>query len=217
MIGINLTFSATERKQIALRFKTLYEVVTAKTWTQGNMGEAVDKDGDEVEYGQSHLRKMGKKGKATIPKGLKMCLAGAAAWVNGPTEEQILALLATQIVLDYHIDYLIEIYHWMDKEGYGQEHNPAIAALVLFEQCLMAPDDGDNQLFNGDFLIVEWTNAVGIIIGFNDNHDYKQVKALIKKAQVLYAKLEKVWSVEQKYSALLKHRLAEFTELGKLF
>lgn len=151
-----LTFSKTERKQIALRFGTLFKTITAKTWTTGTMGMTGGDDDDNDDYKefeQADLRKLGKS--KNKPKTLKMCLVGAAAYVNGPTEEEILALLATQIVLDDLTGdrvRLTNVWNWMGRAPRYVHlrtgiQNDAACALVLFEQLLMEdPFESDVRL-----------------------------------------------------------------------
>lgn len=213
-----LVFSKSERKQIALRFKTLYQIVTDKTWTTGLMGVVANYDAVDLTYERNDLRKMGKGGKAPVPDGLMMCLAGAAAYVNGPTEEEIVALLATQIVISNHLDDLEErIAEWMDEQDErggkyaGLDRSRASIALVLFEHFCLPEGNGVNQC---DCAIHD--SPVGQIINFNDDlgvGSVTPVRKMIRDAQKLYDKLWKVWLVEQKHAAIMAQRTRDFAKL----
>jgi hypothetical protein len=211
-----LVFSKSERKQIALRFKTLYQIVTDKTWTTGEMGVVTHSEIIKTTYQRDDLRKMGKGGKAPVPDGLMMCLAGAAAYVNGPTEEEIVALLATQIVLSNNLYGLEEdIAEWMDGMGgkyAALDRSRASIALVLFEHFCLPEGNGMNVCSGGAL----YNDAVDQIINFNDDlggDNVTPVRKIIRDAQKLYDKLWKVWLVEQKHAAIMAQRTRDFAKL----
>lgn len=92
---MNYKFSAKDQKQIAMRFETMFKVLTAKTWVKGHGG--VEADGVRV-IGWQDVPRLGDP---DTPKMKSLCLMGAVRHVDGPTEEEITALIATQIVMEH--------------------------------------------------------------------------------------------------------------------
>lgn len=200
----NLVFSAAERKQINLRFDTLYKILTEDTWTTGYMGIGGTSTSGSDELDQDDLRKMGKSGKKK-PVGLQMCLVGAAAYVNGPTEEEILALLATAVTLDRE-RYDEEINEYIRENYPCFPESEAFKALVVFD--LFA--NGQEDLIGAD-------RAGDEVIEFNDNRarDVGDVHAMIKKAQDLYDTVYAAWEVEKAVTVHLNKIETAFADLDK--
>lgn len=184
---MSYTFSAKDKKQIAARFKTMFEVLTSKTWTQG-VGARTPEDEDGVceEFDWDEVPIKGEKG---TPKMDAFCLMGAVRYINGPTEEEITALMATQIVM----------------MGKGANLPDSVEDLLDRDDDLSKPERA-LAIFS-TFMAEEQEHTANVIVHFNDHEaiSFADVSNMLKKAQTLY---DKLWAVSEAKKAIKKIKIA---------
>ncbi len=168
---IDLRFTKKEEKQIASRFKTMYELLSKKdVWIKG--AEAHDVNGNVVDAQDSEAK--------------SFCLIGAVAHVNGPTEEEIKALLSLTILKQ--TDELEEYLGYVHSEADGDDldNNVILTNMEAFFTLY-------SDLVNGN---VVYGNVEDIIPDFNDADErkLKDIQAILKKAQALYPKMAAMYA-----------------------
>jgi hypothetical protein len=183
-----MKFSKKDQKQIEARFVEMFNVLTKNRWAQG--AYAVDKKNNHFE--ESHEIQHNKKNIT------KMCLIGAVRYINGPTEEEITTLIATQIILD-----TTKLNDIRDYLKYNSIPNKAAFVYHVYETIFN--DSYRNELDPYDEMTHLNDGAEKIIIGWNDDtyRTYAQVRAMLKRAQKLYGKLYQIWELKNAFTLSL--------------
>lgn len=161
---IVLKFNKKNEAQITKRFEIMYNLLSEKTWMKDY--EAKNASGIEVD--------------AKDNTAASFCLIGAVRHVNGPTEEEIIALISLAIA---------------KKNG---ELDEAITSYIISEE------EGDENISRLEALFGVYDDIVtrqynyineDIIPTFNDdkNTTLADVKQIIKDAQKLYPKMMKLY------------------------
>lgn len=171
IFGYTNNFTAEHSKQIADRFKAVYDLLTAKNWIQEDF--AKDEDGYSVDPATDEGRKVAKS----------FCLIGAVQYINGPTEEEIKALILLTILgIEDNLSYIIndhwDDHHYCDDNGDSYANN--VDKLFKFYYDLVN-DDNNEILFER---VYEWNDE--------DGRTHEEVRAMLKKAMKLYDKLMKL-------------------------
>lgn len=165
MDNIILKFNKKNEAQIAKRFETMYNLLSEKTWIKRY--EAQDAHGNEVD--------------AKAAAATSFCLIGAVRYINGPTEEEIVALLCLAIAKkDDILENLID--------SYVEEHNDYPEYTPSRLEALFGVY---NDIVTGTY---NYSNEC-LIPEFNDdeNTTLVDVKKVIKDAKNLYPKMKKLY------------------------
>lgn len=177
-----MKFTKAEQKQIEGRFDAMYDLLTKDTWIKGH--EAKDDEGHIV----SPVSK----------EATQFCLVGAYKHINGPTEGQIAALIALQILIDTRqLDqYIEEVLDGEWVETTGNENTDRARAFTFLASELCMGDSGGNSPVPRKSTIFGWND--------HDKRKLFEVKAMLRRAQKLYAKVFAAHKAEVQYTAMVE-------------
>ena len=167
-----LDYTLAQRDQITGRFQAMYDLLKGH-WIQNS--EAEDAAGSSVP--------------PTDHNAVNFCLIGALMHINGPTEEQIGALIATQIILDdsdLKAEKICEVY----DDGHLQPSIPSVG-YCRYDNLSAYDIARAIKFMVEEFVHSRREEAITTIIEYNDTVDRteKEVRAMLKRAQGLYDKL----------------------------
>lgn len=191
------------------RFDAIYNIVK-NSWNQGelvqNAEESIEYDTDKET--RRFIKKLAKKHVKEneipneAPAGLSFCLAGAAMYVGGPTEEEITGSLAVAATLmTYSQDHSFEsikneitrdIYDFDDVfDIHVHEDDVDLSTLIINGKYKLLRECTETDLFVKLYKVAcdnrKNDNLIGYIYSYNDDSGYKEeVLNLIKIAKKVY-------------------------------